>query len=75
MPALKKAMDAGIKVVTYDSDTAPEGRDVFINQASAEDLGRTQVQLLAKQIGHKGARSRSCPPRRTRRTRTPGSSS
>jgi len=54
VPALKQAMAAGIKVVSYDSDVAPEGRHLFINQASAEDLGRTQVQLLAEQIGHKG---------------------
>ena len=54
VPALKQARAAGIKVVSYDSDTAPEGRDLFINQASAEDLGRTEVQLLAEQIGSKG---------------------
>src|SRR4051794_11038300 len=54
VPALKKAMSAGIKVVTYDSDTAPAGRDLFINQASAEDLGRSEVQVLAKQIANKG---------------------
>jgi rhamnose transport system substrate-binding protein len=54
VPALQKAKAAGIKVVTYDSDTAPEGRDLFINQAAAEDLGRSQVQLLAKQIGPEG---------------------
>jgi rhamnose transport system substrate-binding protein len=54
VPALQKAKAAGIKVVTYDSDTAPEGRDLFINQAASEDLGRSQVQLLAKQIGPEG---------------------
>nr|WP_062339760.1 rhamnose ABC transporter substrate-binding protein [Herbidospora sakaeratensis] len=54
VPALKQAMAAGIKVVSYDSDTAQDGRNVFVNQASAEDLGRTQVQLLAGQLGHKG---------------------
>ncbi|GIH73975.1 rhamnose ABC transporter substrate-binding protein [Planobispora longispora] len=54
VPALKQARAAGIKVVSYDSDTAPEGRDLFVNQASAEDLGRTEVQLLAEQIGFKG---------------------
>ncbi|MER7370525.1 rhamnose ABC transporter substrate-binding protein [Nonomuraea wenchangensis] len=54
VPALKQARAAGIKVVSYDSDTAPEGRDIFVNQASAEDLGRTEVQLLAKQLGNKG---------------------
>ncbi|MEV0233168.1 rhamnose ABC transporter substrate-binding protein [Nonomuraea sp. NPDC050786] len=54
VPALTRARAAGIKVVSYDSDTAPAGRHVFVNQASAEDLGRTEVQLLAEQIGHKG---------------------
>jgi rhamnose transport system substrate-binding protein len=53
-PSLKKAMQQGIKVVTYDSDAAPDARNLFINQASPEDLGRTEVQLLAKQIGNKG---------------------
>src|SRR3954465_15183161 len=53
-PALQKARAAGIKVVTYDSDTAPAGRDLFINQAAAEDLGRSEVQLLAKQLGPEG---------------------
>jgi rhamnose transport system substrate-binding protein len=54
VPALQKAMSAGIKVVTYDSDTAPQGRDLFINQANSEDLGRSEVQLLGKQLGYKG---------------------
>ncbi|MFE9621503.1 rhamnose ABC transporter substrate-binding protein [Streptomyces sp. NPDC052016] len=52
--ALKQAMSNDIKVVTYDSDTNPECRNAFISQASAEDLGRTEVQLLAEQIGYKG---------------------
>ncbi|WP_055495920.1 rhamnose ABC transporter substrate-binding protein [Streptomyces sp. TP-A0356] len=52
--ALKQAMSNGIKVVTYDSDTKPECRGAFVSQASAEDLGRTEVQLLAEQIGYQG---------------------
>ncbi|MFI9245337.1 rhamnose ABC transporter substrate-binding protein [Streptomyces sp. NPDC053086] len=52
--ALKQAMSNGIKVVTYDSDTAPGCRNAFVSQAGAEDLGRTEVQLLAEQIGNKG---------------------
>ena len=52
--ALKQAMKNDIKVVTYDSDTKPDCRNAFVSQASAEDLGRTEVQLLAKQIGYKG---------------------
>ncbi|WEO93849.1 rhamnose ABC transporter substrate-binding protein [Streptomyces sp. FXJ1.172] len=52
--ALKQAMKNGIKVVTYDSDTSPGCRNAFVSQASAEDLGRTEVRLLAQQIGYKG---------------------
>jgi rhamnose transport system substrate-binding protein len=50
VPYLKKALGQNITVVTLDSDTAPEGRNLFINQASAESL----VQTLAKQIGSSG---------------------
>lgn len=53
-PSLKQAMSQGVKVVTYDSDAAPDARNLFINQASAEDLGRTEVQQIAKQIGNAG---------------------
>ncbi|WP_327179336.1 rhamnose ABC transporter substrate-binding protein [Streptomyces sp. NBC_01335] len=52
--SLKQAMKNGVSVVTYDSDTQTDCRQVFVSQASAEDLGRTQIQLLAKQIGGKG---------------------
>jgi rhamnose transport system substrate-binding protein len=47
-------MNAGIKVVTYDSDTAPDGRNLFINQADSEAIGRSQVQVLGKELGYKG---------------------
>ncbi|MEU0966177.1 rhamnose ABC transporter substrate-binding protein [Streptomyces sp. NPDC005917] len=52
--ALKQAMTNGIKVVTYDSDTNAGCRNAFVSQAGAEDLGRTEVQLLAEQIGYAG---------------------
>ena len=54
LPYLKQAMQAGVKVVTMDSDTAPEGRSVFVNQASSEGIGRAQVQLMAKLINYSG---------------------
>ena len=47
-------MDQKIKVVTLDSDTAPAGRAIFINQATAEGIGQSLVQTLAKQIGNSG---------------------
>jgi rhamnose transport system substrate-binding protein len=54
VPYLKKAMSQKITVVTLDSDTAPEGRKIFINQASAEGIGQSLVQTLAKEIGSSG---------------------
>jgi rhamnose transport system substrate-binding protein len=52
--ALNEARDAGVKVVTFDSDTDPECRDIFINQADAEGIAKVQVDLIAEQIGDAG---------------------
>ncbi len=52
--ALNEARDAGTKVVTFDSDTDPECRDLFVNQASAEGIAKGQVDLIAEQIGDSG---------------------
>lgn len=52
--ALDEARDAGVKVVTFDSDTNPECRDLFINQATAEGIAKVQVDLIAEQIGGAG---------------------
>lgn len=38
--ALTEAMTAGIKVVTFDSDTNPECRNLFINQATSEGIAK-----------------------------------
>jgi rhamnose transport system substrate-binding protein len=54
LPYLKRAAAGGMKIVTMDSDTAPEGRTLFINQANSEGIGRAQVQLVGKLIGYKG---------------------
>ena len=52
--ALNEARDAGVKVVTFDSDTNPDCRDLFINQATAEGIAKSQVDLIAEQIGDAG---------------------
>jgi rhamnose transport system substrate-binding protein len=52
--ALDEARDAGTKVVTFDSDTDPSCRDLFINQATAEGIAKVQVDEIAKQIGDAG---------------------
>lgn len=53
-PTLKKAMAEGIVVVTYDSDTSPACRTLFINQASSQAIGESEVQLLAKDMHSQG---------------------
>ncbi|MER6949314.1 rhamnose ABC transporter substrate-binding protein [Nonomuraea sp. NPDC000554] len=51
---LQQARAKGIKIVAYDSDASPQCRDLFINQASSEEVGRSQVKLLSQLIGGKG---------------------
>lgn len=52
--ALKTAMAAGVKVVTYDSDTNPDCRQVFVSQASNEAIGRSEVDILGRQLNYSG---------------------
>ena len=52
-PTLNSAMAKGITVVTYDSD-APACRNLFVNQASTDQIGTSEVDVLAKQINSSG---------------------
>src|SRR5215471_1406474 len=52
-PTLKSAMAKGITVVTYDSD-APTCRNIFVNQASSQAIGASQVDMLASDIHGSG---------------------
>jgi len=52
--ALDEARDAGVKVITFDSDTDPECRDLFVSQADAAGIAKTQVDMIAEQIGGSG---------------------
>ena len=52
--ALNQARDAGTAVVTFDSDTKADCRDVFVSQASAEGIAKAMVDLVAEQIGDSG---------------------
>lgn len=53
-PALQKARAKGIKVVTYDSDSTPEARDFFCNQATPEAIGTTLIEEAVKAMGPEG---------------------
>ena len=52
--ALNQARDGGTKVVTFDSDTDPTCRDLYVNQATAEGIAKVQVDLVTKAIGDTG---------------------
>jgi len=52
--ALNQARQAGTKVVTFDSDTDPTCRDLFINQATSDGIAKVEVDLIAEQIGDSG---------------------
>ena len=51
---LKKAMEKGIKVVSWDSAVLPEGRNLNIDPSVAANIGRVQIEEIAKQIGYEG---------------------
>lgn len=50
-PAMKRARDAGIHVITWDADAAPDTREFMVNQATAEEIGFALVDAMAKDLG------------------------
>jgi hypothetical protein len=51
---LQTAMEQGIYVVSWDSAVLPEGRNLNIDPSNAENIGRVQIEEIAKQIGGAG---------------------
>jgi len=54
VPITKKAMAAGIKVISFDSGIAPEGRLLHLAPSGDEFIGRSQVKMIADLIGDSG---------------------
>ena len=53
-PALKRAIQQGVKIVSYDSDVAPAARTVFLNQAAGDSLAEMMLESMGKLINYDG---------------------
>lgn len=49
-PALQRAMDRGITVISWDSGVAPAGRQMHLNPSSPELIGNTIIKLAADHL-------------------------
>ena len=54
VPVLKRAMDRGIKVISWDSGVAPEGRMLHLNPSDVNLIGETIVKLAADYLPEGG---------------------
>jgi len=50
VPALKKAMERGITVISWDSGVAPEGRQMHLNPSSNPLIGNMIIKLAADHL-------------------------
>lgn len=51
---LQEAMEAGIKVISWDAEVSAEGRDLDVQPASAKAIALTQLESIAKSMGNEG---------------------
>lgn len=54
VPALKKAMQRGITVISWDSGVAPEGREMRLAPSSSPLIGQTIIKLAADELPQGG---------------------
>jgi len=54
VPALKKAMERGITVISWDSGVAPDGRLMHLNPSSSALIGNTIIKLAADHLPEGG---------------------
>ena len=54
VPVCKKAMERGIKVISFDSGIAPEGRIMHLNPSNNALIGSKCVQMMAKTLKNEG---------------------
>ncbi len=52
--ALREARLAGIAVITYDADSTPDARDLFVNQATYDSVAQMMADEMANQLNPRG---------------------
>jgi rhamnose transport system substrate-binding protein len=53
-PALKRAVEQGVRVISYDSDVARDARSVFVNQVKGDSLAEMMLQSAFDLMGGEG---------------------
>jgi rhamnose transport system substrate-binding protein len=53
-PALRRAAQQGVRVVSYDSDVAAAARTVFLNQAKGDSLAEMMLESMGQLINYDG---------------------
>lgn len=54
LPKVRELRAVGTKIVAVDADLATDARDLFINQADQEGVGRAQMQLMHRLMDGRG---------------------
>ena len=62
-PVLGDAQAKGIKIGTSDTDAPNSQRQVFVNQATADGIGKELTDALAEKMGSKGSYAIVCAAR------------
>jgi rhamnose ABC transporter rhamnose-binding protein len=50
-PAMKKAREKGVHVITWDADARPESRQFMVNQATPRQIGYALIDAMVKDLG------------------------
>jgi rhamnose transport system substrate-binding protein len=53
-PALKRATEQGVKIVSYDSDVAVDARSLFLNQALGQSLAEMMLESMGALTNYEG---------------------
>lgn len=54
VPALKRAREEGIKVVTWDLDSEKEGRDIYAGLMDLVEMGKVWIDSMVRTVGESG---------------------